>query len=185
MRCVKRKLLKLFLLILKTIHGKSYMKIYNEYLRSCGMHICGTIKYIHSSVYIDTAYAHCIHIGDNCVISINSIILAHDFSLECGMNSIGCGDLRNEKKIVRDVYIGNNVFIGAGCVVLPGVHIGNNCIIGAGTVCSGIIPDNSVVVGGKWKIVAKTDEWTKQRLETESNDCSNIRSTEKGGNSAI
>ena len=161
---LKKKLLKARLIWEKFVHGKSYMKIYNMYLRTCGMEIDGNIKFIHSSAYIDTAYASRIHIGDNCVLSVNTVVLAHDFSIECGMTSIGLGDLKNEKKIVRDVYIGKNVFIGAGCVILPGTRIEDHCIIGAGTVCSGTIPENSVVVGGKWKVIARTDEWTKSKV---------------------
>lgn len=162
---MKRKLWKVRLLLAKTIRSKSYMKVYNKFLHACGMDIDGNIKFIHSSVYLDTAYARNIHIGDNCVVSVNTVILAHDFSIECGMTSLGLGDLKNEKKLVRDVYIGKNVFIGAGCVILPGTCIGDNCIIGAGTVCSGTIPEDSIVVGEKWKVIGKTMEWTKEKIE--------------------
>ena len=162
---IKRKLLKVILNIAKLIHNKSYMKIYNSYLRACGMDIDGNIKFIHSSVYLDTSYASHIHIGDNCVISVQTVVLAHDFSIECGLTSIGLGDLNNEKKIVRDVHIGKNVFIGAGCIILPGTCIGDNCIIGAGTVCSGNIPENSIVTGDKWRVVAQTSEWTREKIQ--------------------
>ena len=159
--------MKLRLLCAKTVHSKSYMKTYNKYLRACGVDINGNIKFIHPSVYLDTGYASKIHIGDNCVMSVNTILLAHDFSLECGLSSVGLGDLNNEKKIVKDVYIGNNVFIGAGCIILPGTRIGDNCIIGAGTVCLGIIPDDSVVVGEKWKVIGKTTEWIMKKIESD------------------
>lgn len=165
----KKKLLKLCLIWAKATHSKLYMKIYNKFLLACNMDIDGNIKFIHSSVYLDTAYASKIHIGDNCVISVNTVVLAHDFSIECGMTSIGLGDIKNEKKLVRDVYIGKNVFIGAGCVILPGTHIGDNCIIGAGTICSGNIPEDSVVVGEKWKVIAKTTEWTREKLVEHAN----------------
>ena len=167
MGTLKRKLLKLELMLKSKLHSHSYMKTYNQYLRSCGVDIQGNIKFIHSSSYIDVSYANKIHIGDNFAMSLNSVILAHDFSLECGMASIGKGDLKNEKKIVKDVYIGENVMIGAGCIVLPGTRIGNNCIIGAGTVCSGTIPDDSIIVGEKWKIMGKTTEWIKKKIESD------------------
>jgi len=160
---IKRKFLKIRLYLAKRTHSKSYMKIYNEYLRACGMDVTGQIKFIHSSVYIDLGYAAHMHVGDGCVMSVNTVVLAHDFSVECGMNALGMGDLTNEKKIVSDVYIGKNVFVGAGCIILPGTHIGDNCIIGAGTVCSGNIPDDSVVVGEKWKIIANTREWAQKK----------------------
>lgn len=165
---IQRKLLKLQLILKNIVHSKSYMKTYNKYLTACGVNVNGSVKYIHPSVSIDIGYANRIHIGDNCVISINSIILAHDFSLECGMNAIGLGDSSNEKKIVNDVYIGDNVFVGAGCIILPGTHIGNDCIVGAGTVCSGIIPDNSVIVGDKWSVISTTTEWVKKKMDLHS-----------------
>ena len=167
---LKRRMLKIQLMCTKAIHSKHYMKVYNKYLRECGVDVSGHIKYIHPSVLIDLGYSKNIHIGDKFVISVNSIILAHDYSVECGMESIGLGDLSDEKKVVKDVYIGRNVFIGAGCVILPGTHIGNDCIIGAGTVCSGTIPDNSVVVGGKYKILKKTTDWIKEKLESSEED---------------
>lgn len=162
---LKRKILKFQLILQKEIQSKNYMKIYNKYLRACGVDIVGNIKYIHPSSYIDVGYARNIHIGENCVLSLNTVVLAHDYSLECGMESIGLGDLSNEKKTVKDVYIGRNVFVGAGSIILPGTHIGDNCIIGAGTICSGIVPDNCVIVGAKWKIVDNTLEWAKKKID--------------------
>lgn len=164
MKKLKRKIAKLQLLFAKKFNRKNYMKRYNAYLRMAGVRISGNVKFIHPSVHVDMGYANHISLGDNCVISINSVILAHDYSLECGMTAIGRGDLRNEKKIVRDVHIGNNVFIGAGCVVLPGTRIGDNCIIGAGVVCKGTIPENSVVVGEKNRILCQTTEWTYRQI---------------------
>ena len=100
MKKIKRKIAKIQLLIAKKIklNFKSYMKIYNKYLKVAGVHLNGTVKFIHPSVHVDTGYAENLYIGDNFVASVNSIILAHDYSLECGMASIGLGDLENEKK---------------------------------------------------------------------------------------
>ena len=164
MKKIKRKILKLQLLLARKFHQKNYMKIYNKYLRTAGVKVRGNVKFIHPSVHMDMGYANHIFLGDNCVISVNSIILAHDYSLECGMSAIGLGDMQDEKKIVRDVHIGDNVFIGAGCVILPGTNIGDHCIIGANTVCKGVIPANSVVVGGSNRIIGKTTEWAHRQM---------------------
>ena len=162
-----RRLLKIQLSLKRMLHSASYMKTYNRCLRAYGVDIQGNVKFIHPSVYIDLGYANMISIGDNCVISVNTIILAHDFALECGMASIGMENLENEKKTVNNVHLGENVFVGAGCIILPGTHIGDNCIIGAGTVCTGEIPDNSIVVGEKWKVIGKTTEWIQKKLDEE------------------
>lgn len=45
------------------------------------------------------------------------------------------------------VIIGDNVWVGARTVILPGVTIGNNVVIAAGSVVTKDIPDNSLVAG--------------------------------------
>ena len=43
--------------------------------------------------------------------------------------------------------IGEDSFIGAGCIILPGSKIGKFCIVGAGAVVKGNFEDYSVIVG--------------------------------------
>ena len=43
--------------------------------------------------------------------------------------------------------IGEDSFIGAGCIILPGCKIGKFCIVGAGAVVKGNFEDYSVIVG--------------------------------------
>jgi galactoside O-acetyltransferase len=52
-----------------------------------------------------------------------------------------------------DVRIDNNVWIGAGAIVLPGVTIGENSVIGAGSVVTRDIPANVVAVGNPCRIL--------------------------------
>lgn len=51
------------------------------------------------------------------------------------------------------VTIGNNVWIGGGVIVLPGVTIGDNVVIGAGSVVTKDIPSNSVAPGNPCQVV--------------------------------
>lgn len=51
--------------------------------------------------------------------------------------------------------IGDNVFIGAGAVVIGKIKVGNNVKIGAGAIVVEDVPDNSTVVGPKAKIIQK------------------------------
>lgn len=44
------------------------------------------------------------------------------------------------------IRIGNNVWIGANCVILRGTVIGDNSVVGAGTVLKGIYPPDSLIV---------------------------------------
>lgn len=79
---------------------------------------------------------------------------------------------------VAPVTIGNNVFIGYGCIVLPGVTIGNNVIVGAGTIVSKDIPDNVVVVRGfnsEYRVLCTFDEYiATQQKRMEELPVSNI-----------
>ncbi|MDD5622182.1 MAG: sugar O-acetyltransferase [Actinomycetota bacterium] len=51
------------------------------------------------------------------------------------------------------IEIGNNVWIGAGAVILPDLKIGNNSIIGAGSIVTGDIPSNVLAVGNPCKVI--------------------------------
>lgn len=47
----------------------------------------------------------------------------------------------------KPVSIGDDVWIGAGAMILPGVHIGSRCVIGAGSVVKDNVPDGTIVAG--------------------------------------
>lgn len=55
----------------------------------------------------------------------------------------------------QPINIGNDVWIGGGAIILPGVNIGNNCVIGAGSIVNKSIPSNSVAVGNPCRIIRR------------------------------
>lgn len=57
-----------------------------------------------------------------------------------------------------DVHIGNNVWIGAGATVLPGVTIGDNSVIGAGSLVTKDIPSGVVAVGNPCRVIREIGE---------------------------
>lgn len=56
------------------------------------------------------------------------------------------------------IHIGNNVWIGAHSVVLPGVTIGDNTVIGAGSIVTRDIPANVVAVGNPCRVMREISE---------------------------
>ena len=60
------------------------------------------------------------------------------------------------------VHIGNNVWIGAGVIILPGVSIGENSVIGAGSVVTKDIPANVVAVGNPCSVMREINERDKR-----------------------
>ena len=65
---------------------------------------------------------------------------------------------RKQAQFNLPVHIGNNVWIGAGAVVLPGVKIGDNTVIGAGSVVTKDIPSNVVAVGNPCRVLREINE---------------------------
>ncbi len=69
------------------------------------------------------------------------------------------------------VHIGNNVWIGAGAIILPGITIGNNSVIGAGSVVTKDIPANVVAVGNPCRVLREIGEhdreyyWRDRKIE--------------------
>ena len=51
------------------------------------------------------------------------------------------------------ITIGDNVWIGGGSIVMPGVSIGNNVTIGAGSVVTKDVPDNVLALGNPCKVI--------------------------------
>lgn len=66
-----------------------------------------------------------------------------------------------------DTCIGNDVWIGWGATIMPGVTIGHGCIVGARAVVSGNIPPYSVAVGNPARVVKTrfSEDVVRQLLE--------------------
>lgn len=69
------------------------------------------------------------------------------------------------------VHIGNNVWIGAGAIILPGIAIGDNSVIGAGSVVTKDVPPNVVAVGNPCRMLREIGEhdreyyWRDRKIE--------------------
>jgi len=89
------------------------------------------------SAKLDKANPRGVHIGAYTVVTFGAAILTHDY-------------VNNRH---RSVHIGNNCFIGAHSIILPGVTIGDNCIVGAASVVVRDIPAGSLVVGNPARVL--------------------------------
>jgi maltose O-acetyltransferase len=56
------------------------------------------------------------------------------------------------------VVIGNNVWVGGGAIINPGVKIGDNAVIGAGSVVTKDIPPDAVAAGNPARIIKTIDK---------------------------
>ena len=87
-----------------------------------------------------------IYIGDNCLMGPKTCIYAvnHPLKARDRVSGVAQGSA---------VHIGDNVWFGGNCVVLPGVTIGHNAVIGAGSVVTQDIPENALAVGNPARVV--------------------------------
>lgn len=69
--------------------------------------------------------------------------------------------------ILKPVIIRDNVWVGLGAVILPGVTIGEGAIIGAGAVVGKDVPDCAIVAGNPAQIVKYRDVQVYERLKSE------------------
>jgi acetyltransferase-like isoleucine patch superfamily enzyme len=117
-----------------------------EYFRRQGMKIG---KNCHLNTLSFSTEPYLIELGDDVAISAGTDFVTHDGAIRCFRNEL------NDADIFGRIIIGNNVFIGINCTILPNTVIGNNCIIGAGSVVRGKFPDGMVILGNPAKPVMK------------------------------
>ena len=92
---------------------------------------------ISMSAKLDLTNPRGLHIGTYSVVTFGAAILTHDY-----VNNVN-----------RDVRIGDNCFIGAHSIVLPGVTIGDGCVVAAGSVVARNVPAGSLVAGNPARVV--------------------------------
>ena len=99
---------------------------------------------ISGSAKLDKTNPRGIHIGKYSVVTFGAAIVTHDYV--------------NRRH--RDVHIGDNCFIGAHSIVLPGVTIGDGCIVAAASVVVRDVPAGSLVTGNPARIVERNIQTT-------------------------
>ncbi len=130
-----------------------------KYAKSIGVNLGNNVRLMKNVNFGSEPYL--ITIGDNVTISYDVGLITHDGATWVFRNN------EEYKNIVKygKIKIGNNCFIGARSILLPGVTIGNNCVVAAGSVVTKKFPDNVVIGGNPAKIIKTTDEYIKKCVE--------------------
>lgn len=97
----------------------------------------------HNLIILDEAK---VIFGDNVFIGPNCSFYTAGHPLDIEQRNKGL-------EYARPISIGNNVWIGGGVTLLPGVTIGNNTTIGAGSVVTKNIPSNVLAAGNPCRII--------------------------------
>ena len=124
--------------------GKKRPFINRGVVFSCPQNIeCGSNVTINPQCYF--AAKGGIFLGDNVTLSAGAKILSSSLKVENGVIQ--------KRHIHKPVILKNNVWIGAGAMICPGVTVGENTIIAAGAVVTKDIPSNSVAAGIPAKVI--------------------------------
>jgi acetyltransferase-like isoleucine patch superfamily enzyme len=89
-----------------------------------------------------------IEIGDDCLISPNVTILSANYR-----HSELDRPIRQQGTTSKGVKIGNNVWLGAGVVVLDGADIGDGVIVAPNSVVSSTLPPNTIAQGHPARVI--------------------------------
>lgn len=138
----------------------------------------GKNLWITAPFYVD--YGENIYFGNNCEVNMNCTFL-DDNVIRIGDNALIApnvqiytafhptnaaerfgaprpdGSFAFCKTQTAPVTIGDNVWIGGGAILLPGVTIGDNVVIGAGSVVTKDIPSNTVAFGNPCRVVRENN----------------------------
>lgn len=145
----------------QTIETDDYTKteILKKLLGSTGENV-----YIEPSFKCD--YGYNIHLGENFYANFDCIML-DVCEIKIGKNAMLAPNVQiytayhpidpklriSGIEYGSPVTIGDNVWIGGGAIINPGVNIGDNVVIGSGSVVTKDIPSNCVAVGNPCKII--------------------------------
>lgn len=89
-----------------------------------------------------------VKIGDNCLIAPQAGIYTAAHPLDAAVRRSGL-------EYGRPVTIGNDVWIGGGARILPGVTLGDNVVVGAGAVVTKSFPSDVVIAGNPARVIKK------------------------------
>ncbi|HDR4707762.1 TPA: acyltransferase [Bacillus paranthracis] len=92
----------------------------------------------------DIMFPEKITVGENSIIGYNTTLLAHEY-------------LIREYRL-GEIFIGNEVMIGANTTILPGVKIGDGAIVSAGTLVHKDVPSGAFVGGNPMRVIYTKEE---------------------------
>lgn len=123
-------------------------------------------------------YGYNIEIGENFFANHNCVILDSAkvtfgdnvfIAPDCGFYAAGHPlDVEQRNQGLEYAYpikVGNNVWIGGGVKVMPGVTIGNNVVIGSGSVVTKDIPDNVLAAGNPCRVIRPITEEDRKKYQ--------------------
>lgn len=106
-----------------------------------------------SGIGVNAQIAPCVTIGNDVMMGPDCMI----YTTNHGM-AMGTPMWRQKSSVPAPVVIGNDVWIGARVIILPGVQIGDGSVIGAGSVVTHDVEPYTIVAGNPAKLIKRRDQ---------------------------
>jgi maltose O-acetyltransferase len=92
-----------------------------------------------------------VHIGRHVMIgpTVQIYTAAHDLKAELRIQGW---------EVAKPVVIEDNVWLGGGAIILPGVRVGRNAVVGAGAVVTRDVPADTIVAGNPARVIREVEE---------------------------
>lgn len=127
---------------------------------------------IGDDVYFETSGSGIIRLGENCQINNGSVLTAHEHiivgnnsgiseycTVEDAMHGVGADELFMKQSMnTAPIEIGNDVFIGRGCIIQKGVKIGDGAIVAANSVVTKNVEPMTIVGGVPADLIRRRDK---------------------------
>jgi acetyltransferase-like isoleucine patch superfamily enzyme len=127
----------------RCVFGRS-LRIYGKQ----NIHL-GDLVHVNDGVTLQSCEGATIRIGSRVVLSYECMILTGGLNRDIGTESSG--------HVVQPVVIGDAVWLGARCMILPGVTIGARSVVAAGSVVVSDVPENTLVAGVPARVIRTLD----------------------------
>ncbi len=115
-------------------------------------------------------YGYNIHTGKNvffnfncCILDVmevrigNDVLFGPNVQIYTATHPMDAKTRKTWLEFAKPISIGNDVWVGGGAIISPGVTIGNGVVIGAGAVVTKSVPDNVFVGGNPARIIKEID----------------------------
>jgi maltose O-acetyltransferase len=117
------------------------------------------------------SYGQNIHIGDHVYLNVlctildcNEVHIGHHVMIGPAVQIYTAAHLLQAEpriqgwEVAKRIVIEDNVWLGGGAILLPGVRIGRNAVVGAGAVVSRSVPANTVVAGNPARVIGEIEQ---------------------------
>ena len=115
----------------------------------------GSNTYLGNYVYVNF---QCVIVDNNEVNIGNHVMIGPAVQIYTAAHHLQAEPRNRGLEVAKPIVIEENVWIGGGAILLPGVRIGRNAVVGAGSVVARDVPADTVVAGNPARVIREIEQ---------------------------